>query len=145
MRIDRINLGVDTDEKGMVRSASVFFENINELGERISGNFGITTEQYKKIQAEELTIREIAEAKVVELFEIKPNQDALAGVVELRKDLEDKDKLIQELTEQLEMQTMLITELTLLISNLGMEEINEETNNEVPDPDTNENGGEGGE
>lgn len=145
MRIDRINLGVDTDEKGMVRSASVFFENINELGERISGNFGITTEQYKKIQAEELTIREIAEAKVVELFEIKPNQDALAGVVELRKDLEDKDKLMQELTEQLEMQTMLITELTLLISNLGMEEINEETNNEVPDPDTNENGGEGGE
>lgn len=96
MRIDRINLGVDTDEKGMVRSASVYFENVNELGERISGNFGITVEQYKKIQTEELTIREIAEAKITELFELKPSEDAMAGVVELRKQIETNKS---ELTE----------------------------------------------
>lgn len=152
LRIDRINLGVDTDENGMVRSASVYFENVSEIGERISGNFGITVEQYNKVQNKEISIREIAEAKVIELFQIKPDQDAMAGVVELRNQLKEKDEIIQGLKEQIDAQTMMITELTLLISNLGMgeipapeEESDEETNNENTDTNPTENGGQGGE
>lgn len=151
MRIDRINLGVDTDENGMVRSASVYFENVSEIGERISGNFGITVEQYNKVQNKELTIREIAEAKVIELFQIKPNQDAMAGVVELRKQLESKDK-------ELQTQTEMILELTLMLSQMSVTELESELdeveendeidtieNPDIEDNSDNTEGGEGGE
>lgn len=142
MRIDRINLSTDQDEQGNVRSASVWFENANELGERINGNFGITIDQYSKITNKEMTIREIAEAKIIELFEITIDQDSMAGVVELRKKLEEKDNQIKDLLEKLEEQTGVMTELALMLSQVGT---NEETNDENTNPNPDETGGEGGE
>lgn len=145
-------MGTDKDEHKNITSASIYFENVSDIGERISGNFAITIEEHQRIEDNELSIREVAEAKIVEMFQIKPEQDAMAGVVELRNQLKEKDEIIQGLKEQIDAQTMMITELTLLISNLGMgeipapeEETDEETNNETPDEDNNEIGGEGGE
>lgn len=167
MRIDRINLSTDQDEQGNVRSASVWFENANELGERINGNFGITIDQYSKITNKEMTIREIAEAKIIELFEITTDQDSMAGIVELRKKLESKDEELQALTQELQTQTEMIMELTLMLSQMTIPETEEipeaipgpgevEDNEEVEEPNKDENshiddnpdiveGGEGGE
>jgi len=84
MRIDRINLSVDTDGKtGKVRSASIYFENISDIGERVSGQFAITLEEYEKILHEELLPETIAEKKLVELFAIQPEEDVTAAFVQL--------------------------------------------------------------
>ncbi len=84
MRIDRINLSVDTDGKtGKVRSASIYFENVTDIGERVSGQFAITLEEYEAIQREELLPETIAEKKLVELFAIQPEDDVTAAFVQL--------------------------------------------------------------
>ena len=84
MRIDRINLSVDTDGKtGKVRSASIYFENVSDIGERVSGQFAITLDEYDAIQREELLPETIAEKKLVELFAIQPEEDVTAAFVQL--------------------------------------------------------------
>ena len=84
MRIDRINLSVDTDGKtGKVRSASIYFENISDIGERVSGQFAITLDEYDAIQRDELLPETIAEKKLVELFAIQPEEDVTAAFVQL--------------------------------------------------------------
>ena len=84
MRIDRINLSVDTDGKtGKVRSASIYFENVSDIGERVGGQFAITLDEYEAIQREELLPETIAEKKLVELFAIQPEEDVTAAFVQL--------------------------------------------------------------
>lgn len=164
MRIDRINLSVDTDGKtGKVRSASIYFENVSDLGERVSGQFAITLEEYEKIQREELLPETIAEKKLVELFAIKPEEDVTAAFVQLSEQLAQKDLEISTLQQ-------MIVELTLMLSIIGQPELptepdpgppieeepkptkpipeeptDEEPNSEPTDTPTTEIGGEGGE
>jgi len=84
MRIDRINLSVDTDGKtGKVRSASIYFENVSDIGERISGQFAITLDEYERIQREEILPETIAEQKLVEILQVKPEEDVTAAFVQL--------------------------------------------------------------
>lgn len=124
MRIDRINLSVDTDGKtGKVRSASIYFENVTDLGERVSGQFAITLEEYEKIQREELLPETIAEKKLVELFEIQPEEDVTAAFVQLSEQLAQKDLEISALQQ-------MIVELTLMLSMIGQPELPTEPNPE---------------
>lgn len=164
MRIDRINLSVDTDGKtGKVRSASIYFENVSDLGERVSGQFAITLEDYEKIQREELLPETIAEKKLVELFAINPEEDVTAAFVQLSEQLAQKDLEISALQQ-------MIVELTLMLSMIVQPELpiepdpelpiegepkptepipeeptNEEPDSEPTDTPTTEIGGEGGE
>lgn len=130
MRIDRINLSVDTDGKtGKVRSASIYFENVSDLGERVSGQFAITLEEYEKIQREELLPETIAEKKLVELFAIQPEDDATAAFVQLSEQLAQKDLEISALQQ-------MIVELTLMLSMIGQPELPTEPDPEIPvDPE----------
>ena len=117
MRIDRINLSVDTDGKtGKVRSASIYFENVSDIGERVSGQFAITLEEYEKIQREELLPETIAEKKLVELFAIHPEEDVTAAFVQLSEQLAQKDLEISALQQ-------MIVELTLMLSMIGQPEL----------------------
>ncbi len=101
MRIDRINLSVDTDGKtGKVRSASIYFENVTDLGERVSGQFAITLDEYDAIQREELLPETIAEKKLVELFAIQPEEDVTAAFVQLSEDFESLVATTGEMKEQ---------------------------------------------
>lgn len=101
MRIDRINLSVDTDGKtGKVRSASIYFENVSDLGERVSGQFAITLEEYERIQREEILPETIAEQKLVEILQVKPEDDATAAFVKLSEDFESLVATTGEMKEQ---------------------------------------------
>ena len=101
MRIDRINLSVDTDGKtGKVRSASIYFENLSDLGERVSGQFAITLEEYEMIQREEILPETIAEKKLVELFALQPEEDVTAAFVQLSEDFEALAASTGEMKEQ---------------------------------------------
>lgn len=129
MRIDRINLSVDTDGKtGKVRSASIYFENVSDIGERVSGQFAITLEEYDAIQREELLPETIAEKKLVELFAIQPEDDATAAFVQLSEQLAQKDLEISALQQ-------MIVELTLMLSMIGQPELPTEPDPPV-DPET---------
>lgn len=123
MRIDHINLSTDVDEFGKVRSASIWFENTNALGERVSGQFAVQMLQYEAIQKGELTPRKIAEQKLTELLEVKPDQDATAAIVELREVLDQKTNEVQALSEQNSALQQMILELTLMISMIGQPEL----------------------
>lgn len=126
MRIDRINLSVDTDGKtGKVRSASIYFENVSDLGERVSGQFAITLEDYEKIQREELLPETIAEKKLVELFAINPEEDVTAAFVQLSEQLAQKDLEISALQQ-------MIVELTLMLSMIVQPELPIEPDPELP-------------
>lgn len=126
MRIDRINLSVDTDGKtGKVRSASIYFENVSDLGERVSGQFAITLEEYEAIQREELLPETIAEKKLVELFAIQPEDDVTAAFVQLSEQLAQKDLEISTLQQ-------MIVELTLMLSMIGQPELPTEPDPEPP-------------
>lgn len=131
MRIDRINLSVDTDGKtGKVRSASIYFENVSDIGERVSGQFAITLEEYDAIQREELLPETIAEKKLVELFAIQPEEDVTAAFVQLSEQLAQKDLEISALQQ-------MIVELTLMLSMIGQPELPTDPDPELPiDPET---------
>lgn len=132
MRIDHINLSTDVDEYGKVRSASIWFENTNALGERISGQFAVQMLQYEAIQRGELTPRKIAEQKLTELLEVKPDQDATAAIVELREVLDQKTKEVQALSDQNSALQQMIIELTLMISMIGQSELPTDPDPEPP-------------
>lgn len=137
MRIDHINLSTDVDEFGQVRSASIWFENTNALGERISGQFAVQMLQYEAIQRGELTPRKIAEQKLTELLEVKPDQDATAAIVELRGVLDQKSNEVQALSEQNSALQQMIVELTLMLSMIGQPELPTDPDPQPPvDPDT---------
>ena len=130
MRIDRINLSVDTDGKtGKVRSASIYFENISDIGERVSGQFAITLDEYDAIQRDELLPETIAEKKLVELFAIQPEEDVTAAFVQLSEQLAQKDLEISALQQ-------MIVELTLMLSMIGQPELPTDPDSEPPvDPE----------
>ena len=130
MRIDRINLSVDTDGKtGKVRSASIYFENVTDIGERVSGQFAITLDEYERIQREEILPETIAEKKLVELFGIQPEDDVTAAFVQLSEQLAQKDLEISALQQ-------MIVELTLMLSMIGQPELPTEPDPEPPaDPE----------
>lgn len=132
MRIDHINLSTDVDEFGKVRSASIWFENTNALGERINGQFAVQTLQYEAIQRGELTPRKIAEQKLTELLEVRPDQDATAAIVELREVLDQKTKEVQALSDQNTALQQMILELTLMLSMIGQPELPTEPDPEPP-------------
>ena len=126
MRIDRINLSVDTDGKtGKVRSASIYFENVTDIGERVSGQFAITLDEYERIQREEILPETIAEKKLVELFGIQPEDDVTAAFVQLSEQLAQKDLEISALQQ-------MIVELTLMLSMIGQPELPTEPDPEPP-------------
>ena len=126
MRIDDVNLGVDTDGKtGKVRAAVISFENRNqETGERVGGQFAITLDEYAQIQTGELTPQAIAERKLTELLAIKPEDDVTAAFVQLSEQLAQKDLEISALQQ-------MIVELTLMLSMIGQPELPTD-----PDPET---------
>ena len=155
MKLKNINLGVGKDQHGNLRDASISFSNRNDIGEMISGNFGMTQGEYAKIESGELELHDLIVEKVKELLEIEIESDSLLMVTELKKQVEEKNKTIEELTQSVEqltkelkekndeIQTM-ITELMLIISNTeeGEEEPTEpephegENNEDDTDPDT---------
>ena len=117
MRIDRINLSVDTDGKtGKVRSASIYFENVSDIGERVSGQFAITLDEYERIQREEILPETIAEQKLVEILQVKPEEDVTAAFVQLSEDFESlvattgemKEQAIQAATQAADTQTTML-------------------------------------
>ena len=126
MRIDDVNLGVDTDGKtGKVRAAVISFENRNqETGERVGGQFAITLDEYAQIQAGDLTPQAIAERKLIDLLAIKPEDDVTAAFVQLSEQLAQKDLEISALQQ-------MIVELTLMLSMIGQPELPTD-----PDPET---------
>ena len=127
MRIDDVNLGVDTDGKtGKVRAAVISFENRNqETGERVGGQFAITLDEYAQIQTGDLTPQAIAERKLTELLAIKPEDDVTAAFVQLSEQLAEKDQQIATLQQ-------MIVELALMLSMLGQPGIPGEPEPEPP-------------
>lgn len=75
MYIDRINRSEEKDEKGAVLSASIYFENVNKIGERISGTFAIPTALYPKIESGEIDIKTFVEDKIIDLLQIGITED----------------------------------------------------------------------
>ena len=117
MKLKNINLGVGKDEDGNLRDASISFSNRNDIGEMISGNFGMTQGEYKKIESGELKLHDIIVEKVKQLLEIDIESDSLLMVTELKKQLEDKEKTIKDLTQSV---TKLTSDLQDAIINLTL-------------------------
>lgn len=137
MKLKNINLGVGKDEDGNLRDASISFSNRNEIGEMVSGNFGMTQGEYKKIESGELKLHDLIVEKVKKLLEIDIESDSLLMVTELKKQVEEKDKTIKELTQSVTKLTAdlqdAVVNLTLMMMEGGMPPI--------PDPEPGEENG----
>lgn len=103
----------------------------------VSGSFGVTQDEYARIERKELNLHDLLVEKVKQLLEIDIESDSVLMIAELKKQLEEKDKTIKELTQSVTKLTTdlqdAVVNLTLMMMEGGMPPI--------PDPEPGEENG----
>lgn len=102
MQIQRINLSSDKDENLEVRSASIYFENFDDVGNRISATIAITKEQYEQLESKAILPISLIEPVVIKLLGLGVEDDDVVRFVEIEKVAKDQAATIEELTKNIQ-------------------------------------------
>ena len=90
MKIQRTNITTDFNDNGELRSGAIYFENSNDLGERVSGQIVLTLKQWEAIQKQEITASSIVEHRLIELLQIGIEEDDNARFVAIEGQLYER-------------------------------------------------------
>lgn len=98
MRIDKVNYSVDRLRDGTIGRASIYFENMNNIGERITGNFALTIEEFEKVEKGLITPESLVIQKITDILTLTTDEDSTAKINKLQQEIADNQEMITELS-----------------------------------------------